>query len=415
VTGASRHRRIGAIRLLFVVVAAYLVVLAVLASLTLGVVRSLAPFFVALVLINLLAVRLPRGDVIVIDGAITVGALLLFGRDAAMISLAVGGLIGSVWLRGEAGTRIQQLVDVSRRALALWCAAALAGVLSVVRSDIGRPENLVMAMAIGLLYMAIDLGTYAALESTGKEMGFIGAVKSVSRPVLFLYIGQVGLGVSLAIVYTGMGILSVAVIGVLATILLNAFNMYLRTRLMYQQTIYALAHATALHRADACLEPRLVAEISVAVGRRLGMRGASLERLNYAAVLCDVGHLGLPEGESDGSHAERGAVLVEAVPFLADTADIIRLHHAMPSEISTVSAEVRTAAGIVHLCSDFIRAVTSLGGNPSVEQQLEVLRDLQDTHQHAYSLEATNALGRELQEPSTSVLAEWGRSQSVAG
>jgi putative nucleotidyltransferase with HDIG domain len=83
-----------------------------------------------------------------------------------------------------------------------------------------------------------------------------------------------------------------------------------------------------------------VAELAVAVGGRMGISGAELDRLRYGALLHDVGKIGVPgelirkegpltadEREKMDAHTAIGARMLERIPFLAPVAPLVRSAH----------------------------------------------------------------------------------------
>lgn len=82
-----------------------------------------------------------------------------------------------------------------------------------------------------------------------------------------------------------------------------------------------------------------MADLAVDVGRELGLHGEKLEGLGYAAMLHDIGKLGLDVDSFDvlldsrkmnpdiAPHAQIGAEILEQVEFLEQYADVVRKHH----------------------------------------------------------------------------------------
>jgi hypothetical protein len=371
-------------------------------------IREMLPLVAALTFINLLAVRLPRGDVIVLEPAIGVGALLVFGGHVSVVAAFLGGFIGSVLLRGHSGKRVEIAIDLSRRILVIWAASFASAILVPVRAEIGDVASIMAALLVGLVYMSVDLGTYGAIQAARERTHLLTSTASVARSVFFLYAGQVCLGIVLAVVYPEMGALAVVVLGVLAMILLNAFNMYLRTKMMYQQTIHALSRASSLQADHAGPDSRLVADLSVAVGRRLGMHGAALERLSFAALLRDIGRLGQQDVPDDDSiHAGMGADLVESIPFLAGTAGMIRDHHMVFSDLSQQHADAATGAACIHLCADFVERAQSEGALDSSQGRIKLLQRLAQEDAGIYGARVIDALTREIMDVRSDSRYQW--------
>lgn len=108
----------------------------------------------------------------------------------------------------------------------------------------------------------------------------------------------------------------------------------------YRRSLYTIAAAVETRDSGTIGHAQRVASHAVAVARQLGVREPELTRIERAAVLRDVGKVNIPqqllnkrgplnadEWEKLKSHSQLGADLVDAIPFLADTRDLILHHH----------------------------------------------------------------------------------------
>jgi len=105
-------------------------------------------------------------------------------------------------------------------------------------------------------------------------------------------------------------------------------------------TIYALAAAVDARDHYTYAHSRNVAKYAVTIGRALGLSRRKLERLRIAALLHDIGKIGLSdsiirkpgpldeeEWEIMRKHSNLGATIISHSPELADCAPAIRHHH----------------------------------------------------------------------------------------
>jgi putative nucleotidyltransferase with HDIG domain len=105
-------------------------------------------------------------------------------------------------------------------------------------------------------------------------------------------------------------------------------------------TLGVLADAVELRDAYTAAHAKEVAELAVRVGKRMRITGAELDRLRYAALLHDVGKIGVPgevlrkpgplsaeERELMNAHTAIGARMLERIPFLAPVAPLVRSAH----------------------------------------------------------------------------------------
>jgi putative nucleotidyltransferase with HDIG domain len=140
-------------------------------------------------------------------------------------------------------------------------------------------------------------------------------------------------------------------------------------------TIGVLSDAVELQDAYTADHANEVADLAVAVGERLGMSGAELDRLRYGALLHDVGKIGVPayllrkpgpltaaERELMDEHTAIGARMLERIPFLAPVAPLVRAAHerfdggGYPDGLAGV--EIPRGAMVIATC-DALHAMTS--------------------------------------------------------
>jgi len=113
-----------------------------------------------------------------------------------------------------------------------------------------------------------------------------------------------------------------------------------RMKSAYLKSITALAAAVETKDSGTIGHAKRVAQLTVDLARRLGVEGRDLERIEYAALLMDMGKANVPqrllnksepltpeEWEVLKSHPRLSAEMVAAVPFLADLEDIVLHHH----------------------------------------------------------------------------------------
>ncbi|MER6672482.1 metal-dependent phosphohydrolase [Streptomyces sp. NPDC000983] len=114
-------------------------------------------------------------------------------------------------------------------------------------------------------------------------------------------VGATGAVMALAVAVAGLWALPVFCVPLLLTQL--AFRRYAAVRATYRQTIASLARATEVAGYTPAGHARRVAALSVAVGRDLGLSGAELTVLEYAALMHDIGQLSLVDPVPAGATA----------------------------------------------------------------------------------------------------------------
>lgn len=113
-----------------------------------------------------------------------------------------------------------------------------------------------------------------------------------------------------------------------------------KMRKAYIKSITALAAAVEAKDSGTVGHAQRVAELAVDLAKRLGVEGRRLDRIEYAALLMDMGKANVPhrllnkrepltpeEWKVLQSHPKLGAEMAAAVPFLEDLADFVLHHH----------------------------------------------------------------------------------------
>ncbi|HEY2477956.1 MAG TPA: HD domain-containing phosphohydrolase [Solirubrobacterales bacterium] len=105
-------------------------------------------------------------------------------------------------------------------------------------------------------------------------------------------------------------------------------------------TIGVISDAVEMQDSYTASHANEVTELAVRVGERMGIVGVELDRLRYAALLHDVGKIGIPsevlrkpgplapeERARMNEHTAIGARMLERIPFLAPVAPLVRSAH----------------------------------------------------------------------------------------
>jgi putative nucleotidyltransferase with HDIG domain len=113
-----------------------------------------------------------------------------------------------------------------------------------------------------------------------------------------------------------------------------------QTERSYEDTLQALGAAIDLRDSETAGHSQRVCRYSLEIARVMGWSGKDLENLARGAYLHDIGKLGIPDGillkpgpltpderSLMQQHVQIGFDIVKDIPFLADAADIVLMHH----------------------------------------------------------------------------------------
>jgi putative nucleotidyltransferase with HDIG domain len=140
-------------------------------------------------------------------------------------------------------------------------------------------------------------------------------------------------------------------------------------------TIGVISDAVEMQDSYTASHAHEVSDLAVRVGERMGIDGAELDRLRYAALLHDVGKISIPseilrkpgpltpaERTRMNEHTAIGARMLERIPFLAPVAPLVRSAHerhdgsGYPDGLA--GEEIPRGAMVIAICDAF-HAMTS--------------------------------------------------------
>ena len=169
----------------------------------------------------------------------------------------------------------------------------------------------------------------------------------------------------MAMMYPSMGMWGVWLFGLPLIVVHYSFKLFLDIKNTYKHTISALTRAIQVEDHDQRSHSERVADLAVDIGKELGLHGEKLESLGYAAMLHDIGKLGLDVDSFDvlldsremnpeiAPHAQIGAEILEQVEFLKQYADVVRKHHLAFVSHRAVNQEHPVEARIIAVANYF--------------------------------------------------------------
>ncbi len=333
---------------------------------------AFVPTLVLTLLLRALSVRLPRGDVVRPDAYAVFYGLCVHGIRVTAAVIVVSGVITAFYDRPPQTTRrlvfASGILDILRRvsvAIAVSPFVAAGGVP-------GSERELLVVMAAGVLYAILDDLSWVAqsLALHRQQEAHSESFLSMLQPLAAVNIVHVSIaGVALRVhEMLGLGGL---LIGLILVVLLQVgLASYYAMRRAYAETIGALARASELDRPEEVGHVERVAELVVSVGRAIGMRGRELETLRFAALLHEIGRIGV-DYISEREAAERGAQIVAQVDRLRQAAPLIEYQgfEAFPE------TAVPLGAVIIGVCCAFARAEKDLGRDSAMSLLRERWQD----------------------------------------
>lgn len=324
-------------------------------------VEATTPYWVIVAALTLfaapLSLRLPsmRATVTVTE-PLVFAAALLFGPAAATVTMALDGLLVSVWAKRRNLHRA--LFNIGEPAISIWVAAQIffyvSGVQPLFGASVGLGQLLVPLLLMTTAYFLLN----TVLSSTAVWL----ETKVNPRHILREQAIHTGLnyfaGCSFVVLLVlNLHNLTFAAIGVFVPLLVLSYassklstarveeaNTHLNeVSQLYLSTIEALAMAVDAKDQVTSGHIRRVQVHSVSLARALGIDDETeIKAIEAAALLHDLGKLAVPEHilnkpgkltavefEQMKTHAEIGADILSTIDFPYPVEPIVRYHHEM--------------------------------------------------------------------------------------
>jgi len=353
-------------------------------------------WFLLLVVAEALPVSMVRGGTMTIASILDLGAILLFGPwIAGTLDLVTTLIAQMVILRRPSGEAVLNAGLYASTTILAGAAFLAAG------GSLGAPHVLRDAFPVLLassLYFMLNTSAVSLVLGTrsGQDPGRIWKVQF--RDGVPQYALSIGFGLLFAQVRTAAGIPGVLLL--VLPLLFARYALQLYADLKGDLVSFVRALSVVLDAVDPYTHEHSVrvAEYSVRVARRLGLREEEVETIHYAALCHDIGKiaqrpevirkphaLDQDERRHMMRHPEAGARIVGQIRALRTAAAMVRTHHWRPDGRGYPSglqdSEVPLGARIIHVCDAF-DAMTS---DRPYRKGLPIPRALAELHRHAGS------------------------------
>jgi len=333
----------------------------ILASVVQLVLEATSPYWFVLAVLTLftapLSLRIPSVRATVTETFVFASALL-FGPAAATVTVALDGLLLSVWAKRKRRNVPRALFNMAEPAISVWMAAQLfylvAGVEPLFGSPVGLGELLAPLLLLTTSYFTLNtllIVTALWFETRVSPLPFLRDQATHTGLnyfaccsfVVLLVLNQHNLTFAAVGVFVPLLILSYAS-SKLSTARVEEANGHLNELShLYLSTIEALALAIDAKDQVTSGHIRRVQLHSVALARELGItEEGELKAIEVAALLHDLGKLAVPEHilnkpgkltpvefDQMKAHATIGADILATIDFPYPVEPIVRHHHEM--------------------------------------------------------------------------------------
>lgn len=285
-----------------------------------------------------LPVALPRGGFVTVSYAVFFSAVILFPEGVALTIAAFGGL----FVLGRAANAQPLFKRLFNGSQYLLSQAAAAYVLNLtgIEGFHYKTLSVFVYILVAITYMITNITIVTiALGFLQKKSPWSIWISNM-RWALPNFMALVPLGYLMALIFFNYGTPGLFLLFIPLLASRHSFQLYMDMRENYLNTVEALVQALEAKDTYTSGHSARVGKLAVAIAEGIEMSEDKIEFLKYAAVLHDVGKIGVsetilnkedklldPEWEIIRSHPVMGQTIIKSIKFLFDIGQIVRHHH----------------------------------------------------------------------------------------
>ena len=295
-------------------------------------------FLVISIFAEFIPVELPKGGHITIGFPIDFVLILVYGPALAMVVTALGAIIAETIEKKVSLYKI--IFDAAQYALTV----GVAGLVYQYAGGVIGFQNFLKFIfpaalsALTYCFINLTLVTIVIFLDQGSSISTVWRINFKEN--LPTYLAEAPLGFLMAIIYVQVGMWGILLFFLPLLLARRSFELYTKMRKIYLETMRALAAAIDAKDPYTKGHSERVTEMAIALAQELNLPEQQIEDLEYAALLHDIGKIGIDErilGKNGGLTSEEwekirehtliGAKIIEPVKFLKNSYQAIYYHH----------------------------------------------------------------------------------------
>ena len=337
-----------------------------------------------------LPVALPKGGYVTVGFALFFAALILFPFGVACVVAALAALL----VCGEAAKDqplFKRLFNASQYVVSVTVASFFLSIFHVQTFRLTGIHLLAYCTA-AVAYLVVNVTMVAIALGTMQGKSPWSIWGSNIRWATPNFLALAPLALLIALVYQNFEWVGLVLLFIPLLLSRHSFRLYVDMRENYLNTIEALVQALEAKDPYTSGHSDRVAKFAVAIAEKLGMTEEQVEFIKYAAVLHDVGKIGVSENilnkkdqlsQADWvcihNHPVIGQNIIKNIKFLFDIGPVVRHHHerydgkGYPDGLAM--EQIPLAARIIAI-ADTYDAMTSDRSYRKGKTPLEALREI---------------------------------------
>ncbi len=286
-----------------------------------------------------LPVALPFQAEVTVDFAVLLSIILIFGSKISILLVFLSTVI-TEYKRRKTMPFYKSVFNINLYVIMVGAASLVYERLGGIPGQIDLNHDILRVIILISTYLFVNVSLVTiALSLLENERSYLIFFNNF-KWALPNYIALAPLGILLAVIYMSIGILGVVLFLIPLLTARHSFQLYMNIRKVYLDTIQVLA--TTIETKDPYTHGHSdrVARYSLIIAEEMNLPGDFINMLKYAALLHDIGKIGIPEEilnkpgklseiefNKVKQHPELGASIVEKLDFLAKPATFIKSHH----------------------------------------------------------------------------------------
>lgn len=289
------------------------------------------------ILAEYLSVLLPAGGKITVAFPISFLVIIVYGPATAIL-LEIFSVIWEILVKKESWYKT--IFNASQYSLSSGLAGLTYMYAGGIIGKINFVNYLVPAMFCALVYCLINSILVATVISLDSGMSLSKVYRINIKEVLPSYLAETPLGFIMAVIYVHIGIIGILLFFFPLLLARRSFELYTRMRKMYLDTIRTLAATIDAKDPYTHGHSERVSRMAVQLAKKLDFSEQEIEYLEYAAVLHDIGKIGIEDNilgkkekltdqeyEKIKEHPIIGANIIQSIEFLQKCSKAVLYHH----------------------------------------------------------------------------------------
>jgi HD-GYP domain-containing protein (c-di-GMP phosphodiesterase class II) len=339
---------------------------------------------------------------------------MLGGPAAAAIVAAVGTmelreLRGGVPWYGFIFNHSVIVIPAVVSSFVYWGASGLMGTPG--GSALMTPAGLLVGVLAGVIFVLINFAMSSLAVATRERRSYTAALEADLRSYGLTMIGLTPIAWLMALAYLVIGPLVAFVFALPLYTTRAAFKAVVDIRVMFTQTVRALASAIDARDPSTKRHSEHVSAIAVEIGHAMGLSESEIEQLEWAGLLHDIGKIGIrdavllkperltrEERMAMNEHPALGEEILKDVDRLARERPLIRHHHewfngsGYPDRL--IGEEIPLLARVLHVADAFEAMTAARPYRPVPMSTAAALEELRRYSGIQFDPDVVEAFGR---------------------